>query len=343
MAILRTTPASRSKTALHGTVAIIERDGKILLQRRREHIADPGTWVLPGGACRRGEEARDTLVRVCAEELGISVRPSKEIGVMTIAETPCPVWHVIWKGEEIKLAGKDIMGIGWFTSEELMELEPVREQEALRAFVHANEALQNILSRAPVQTHTEEQKIEHAKILILVAKAKQGNHEAFAEIYDAFVTPIHRYVAFRLPPGIVEDIVSDIFVKAWEKLDSFQERKNIPFSSWLFRIAKHIVIDSYRTKKEVVELDEFHIDEDRWNDPALKITQDVQGILLRQAMNKLPNRYREVLLLSFMSGLDHAEIARTMRSREGSVRILKHRALKKLGELLPASMREELP
>ncbi|PIR50136.1 hypothetical protein COU79_01110, partial [Candidatus Peregrinibacteria bacterium CG10_big_fil_rev_8_21_14_0_10_54_7] len=109
------------------------------------------------------------------------------------------------------------------------------------------------------------------------------------------------------------------------------------------RIAKHVVIDTYRTQKETVELDEFHIDEDRWNDPALKITQDVQGILLRQAMNKLPGRYREVLLLSFMSGLDHAEIARTLKTREGSVRIVKHRALKKLGDLLPASMREELP
>ena len=117
----------------------------------------------------------------------------------------------------------------------------------------------------------------------------------------------------------------------------------MPFSSWLFRIAKHVVIDTYRTQKETVELDEFHIDEDRWNDPALKITQDVQAILLRQSMNKLPKRYREVLLLSFMGGLSHEEIARSMKTREGSVRILKHRALKKLGDLLPASMKDELP
>ncbi|HLC75681.1 MAG TPA: sigma-70 family RNA polymerase sigma factor [Candidatus Peribacterales bacterium] len=343
MALLRTTSATRGKTGILGAVAIIERDGKILLQRRREHIADSGTWVLPGGACRKGEETRDALVRVCAEELGVSVRPSKEIGIMMVAETACPVWHVIWKGEEIKFVGKDTVGIGWFTPEELLELEPVREQEAVRTFLEENQSLQSIIAGASHHVHTEEQKVEHAKILTLVSKAKEGNHEAFAEIYDAYVTPIHRYVAFRLPPAVVEDIVADVFVKAWEKLDSFQERKNIPFSSWLFRIAKHVVIDSYRTQKEVVELDEFHIDEDRWNDPALKITQDVQGILLRQAMNKLPHRYREVLLLSFMSGLDHAEIARTMRSREGSVRILKHRALKKLGELLPASMREELP
>ena len=343
MAMIRTTSVARNKTALHGTVGVIERDGKILMQRRCEHIADPGTWVLPGGACRRSEQPREALVRVFAEELGISVRPSKEIGMMTIAETPCPVWHVIWKGEEMKLAGKDIVGIGWFTPEELAELEPVREQEALKTFLEENESLREITNRSAEQEHTEEQRVERAKILTLVSRSKNGDHDAFAEIYDAFVSPIHRYVAFRLPPAVVEDIVADIFVKAWEKLDSFQERKNIPFSSWLFRIAKHVVIDTYRTQKETVELDEFHIDEDRWNDPTLKITQDVQGILLRQAMNKLPGRYREVLLLSFMSGLDHAEIARTLKTREGSVRIVKHRALKKLGDLLPASMREELP
>ena len=263
--------------------------------------------------------------------------------MMTFAETPCPVWHVIWKGAEMKLFGKDIVGIGWFTPEELAELEPVREQEVLKEFLEENKPLREITNRSATQERTEEQRVEHAKILALVSRSKQGDHDAFAEIYDAFVSPIHRYVAFRLPPAVVEDIVADIFVKAWEKLDSFQERKNIPFSSWLFRIAKHVVIDTYRTQKETVELDEFHIDEDRWNDPALKITQDVQGILLRQAMNKLPGRYREVLLLSFMSGLDHAEIARTLKTREGSVRIVKHRALKKLGDLLPASMREELP
>jgi len=338
--------STRRKASLRGAVAIIERDGKILLQRRREHIADPGTWVLPGGECRRTELPRETLVRVLAEELGITVRPSKEIGVMTIGETPYPIWHVIWKGNEMKLAGKDIVGIGWFTPEELQTLEPLREQEELRQFLQTNPFFTGKKEEVESETEmerTEEEKVERARIIALVAKAKKGDHEAFAEIYDVFITPIHRYVAFRLPPGVTEDIVADIFVKAWEKLDTFQERKNIPFSSWLFRIAKHVVIDTYRGQREIVELDEFHIDEDRWNDPTLKITQDVQAILLRQAMNKLPERYRDVLLLSFMSNLDHSEIARTMKTREGSVRILKHRALKKLAELLPASMREELP
>jgi RNA polymerase sigma-70 factor, ECF subfamily len=332
------------KAGYRGAIAIIERDGKILMQRRCEHIADPGTWVLPGGEVKRTEEPRETLVRICGEELGISVRPSMEIGVCTINEQPCPVWKVIWKGKDVKLSGNEIIGIGWFTPEELLELEPVRHQEELRVLLKTTPFFRD-LAEAPL-THEEDdepENIDNATVMALVIQAQKGDHEAFGKIYDRFVTPIHRYVAFRLPPAVVEDIVSDVFLKAWEKLDSYRGRRGTPFSSWLFRIAHNIVIDTYRTQKETNELHEFHIDEDRWNDPKLKITQDMQAALLRRAMNKLPKRYREVLLLSFMSGLSHMEIARAMRTREGGVRILKHRALKKLGEHLPASMRDELP
>lgn len=342
---LKTTISGRS-TTFRGAIAIIEREGKILMQRRREHIADPGTWVLPGGELKRNEKPRDALVRVCAEELGITVRPSKELGIMEIPNHPCPVLRVVWKGRDVKLSGKDIVGIGWFTVEELLELEPVRYQEELRTFLRETELFREIMEEKMVEEITEQKptgKPDAAKIMELVLRAQKGDHEAFGQIYDQFVTPIHRYVAFRLPPGVVEDIVSDVFVKAWEKLESFKGRKGTPFSSWLFRIAHNIVIDTYRTQKQTTELDEFHIDEDRWNDPTLSITQDVQAVLLREAMNKLPKRYREVLLLCFMSGLSHTEVARTMRIREGGVRILKHRALKKLGELLPVSMRDELP
>lgn len=332
---------SANKADLKGAVALISKNGKVLMQKRREHIADPGTWVLPGGECGRTEKPRETLIRVCAEELGITVRPSKEIGKLDLADAPCPVWHVVWKGKEVKLTGEDIAGIGWFTPEELMELSPVRHENELRRFLMENEEVVDVISdasSASAITPPDEQ-----KILKLIDEAKSGDHESFGKLYDIYVTPIHRYVAFRLPAGLVEDIVADVFVKAWEKLDSYKGRKGTPFSSWLFRIAKHVVIDTYRTQKETIELDEVHVDEDRWNDPALGITQEMQAKLLKQAMNKLPKRYREVLLLSFMSNLGHGEIARTMRMREGGVRILKHRALKKLGELLPVSMREELP
>ena len=180
-------------------------------------------------------------------------------------------------------------------------------------------------------------------LAVLVRRSQNDDHEAFGKIYDAFVTPIYRYVTFRVPRGLAEDIVSDVFVKAWEKIGTYKGREGIPFSSWLFRIAHNIVIDTYRTRRVTIELEEGHIDEDRWNDPTLRITQERQAIILKTAMHKLPKRYREVLLLTLMSELSHNETARVLRIREGAVRILKHRALNKLSHHLPASMRDDLP
>lgn len=337
---LKTT--TRRQRAARGVLAIIERDGRILMEKRCEHIADPGTWMLPGGEVLLGEKPQETLVRVCGEELGITVRPTKEIGMITLGGEQYPVWQVLWKGQELKLGEKAIAGVSWFTVDELLELAPVRHQEEFRTFLHSQEFFREGTTLRQ-ELPTDAARISEAKLLLLVKKAQDGDHDAFGEIYDQFATPIYRYVAFRVPEAVAEDLVADIFVRAWEKLGKYRGRAGTPFSSWLFRIARNIVIDTYRTQKDIEELDEFHEDADRWNNPTLKITQELQCTLLRQAMNRLPRRYREVLLLSFMADLSHAEIARALRMREGSVRILKHRALRKLATLLPSSMREELP
>ncbi|MBT4474054.1 RNA polymerase sigma factor [Candidatus Peribacteria bacterium] len=211
----------------------------------------------------------------------------------------------------------------------LKEVETITEELDMTEFSDCNE--------------NKSKKINQQILAVLVSRAQNDDHEAFGKIYDAFIAQIYRYVSFRVPSVLVEDIVSDIFVKAWEKIHTYKGRKGIPFSSWLFRIAHNVVIDTYRTHKANDELDELHIDDNRWNDPRLRITQEKQAKLLKQGMNKLSKRYREILLLSFMSELSNVEIAKSLKIREGSVRILKHRALKKLKEFLPASMKEDLP
>ena len=349
--------ANRRRSAIRGVVAIIEREERILMQKRCEHVADPGTWVLPGGQVALGETPVETLIRVCGNELGITVRPSKEIGVLKLGNQECPVWKVLWKGEEMTLGDTNITGVGWFTVEELLELQPVRYQEELRNFLRTQEFQKDLIEEeterpgvhgepgrttAAEETKEEEGKTDAEKLAALVVQAQEGDHHAFGSLYDVFITPIYRYVAFRVPMGIAEDLTADIFVKAWEKLGSYKPQKGTPFSSWLFRIARNVVIDSYRMQRETEEIDDLHEDTDRWNDPSLAIAQQLQSTLLRQAMEKLPKRYREVLLLSFMADLSHPEIAHALKMREGSVRILKHRALKKLSNLLPASMREEV-
>ncbi len=173
-----------------------------------------------------------------------------------------------------------------------------------------------------------------------VRRAKEGDTEAFAKIYDMFFDQVYRYTAFRVPKEVAEDLVADVFVKAWEKLHTYAERKNVPFSAWLFRIARHTVIDAYRTHRGFDEVSETLSDSDVFNKADAKVGRDEMLQIVNQALDNIPERYREVLLLSYMAELPHSEIARVLRLTEGAVRILKHRALKKLEDHLPENIRE---
>ena len=173
-----------------------------------------------------------------------------------------------------------------------------------------------------------------------VRRAQEGDTEAFAKIYDMYFMQVYRYTAFRVPREVAEDLVADVFVKAWEKLHTYKERKNVPFSAWLFRIARHTVIDAYRTHRGFDEVPEGLADSDLFNKADTKLGRDEMLKIVNMSLDKLPERYREVLLLSYMANLPHSEIARVLRLTEGAVRILKHRALKKLENHLPENIRE---
>lgn len=172
-------------------------------------------------------------------------------------------------------------------------------------------------------------------LTVLVARAQNGDTEAFGKIYDAFLTPVYRYVVFRFPEELAEDLVADVFVKAWEKLYTYKAFTGIPFSAWLFRIARHTVIDAYRSTRGFEELSEELIDERSENDPRVRTEQAMSVKTVRDALSQLPKDYRDVLLMHYMAGLGHSEVADALRMTEGYVRILKFRALKKLEMLLP--------
>lgn len=169
----------------------------------------------------------------------------------------------------------------------------------------------------------------------LVLKAQDGDTDAFARVYDHFFTQVYRYVRFRLPPEIAEDITADIFVRVWEKLHRYRVQGSVPFGAWVFRIARHMVIDAYRSHRTVDELPETLADPDHFNRADDRVQREQLLHMVRSALDQLPRRYREVLLLTFVAELPYHEVARALRMTEGGVRILKMRALRTLEDLLP--------
>ncbi len=185
------------------------------------------------------------------------------------------------------------------------------------------------------------QQLPEEELQRLVRLAQEGDTEAFEQIYNQFFLPIYRYTAFRAPAEAAEDIVADVFVKAWEKLHKYKPQKGVPFGAWLFRIARHTVIDSYRRDRETEEMSDEMIDPDRMNraDAGMRNAEVLKTV--RDALELLPARYREILVLSYIAELPHSEVARVLKMTEGGVRILKFRALRKLESLLPNDIREE--
>jgi RNA polymerase sigma-70 factor (ECF subfamily) len=181
---------------------------------------------------------------------------------------------------------------------------------------------------------TEEQ------IIALVAQAQEGDTKAFGQLYDHFFDSVYRYAAFRLPREVCEDTVADVFVKAWEKIHTYHVRKGIPFGAWLFRIVRHTVIDTYRKRRDWEEVSEDLPDEDAFNRTEARVKRQHLLKTMRGAMDRLPSRYREVLHLSYVADLPGSEVARVMRTSEGSVRTLKFRALRKLEEELPPDIHD---
>ncbi|MBI3336935.1 sigma-70 family RNA polymerase sigma factor [Candidatus Peregrinibacteria bacterium] len=175
----------------------------------------------------------------------------------------------------------------------------------------------------------------------LVQEAQGGSTQAFEKLYNVFFDPVYRYTAFRLPEDLVEDAVADIFVKSWEKLHTYHWRRHVPFGAWLFRIARYTVIDVYRTQRGFDEIPEDLEDPDEFSRADTRVKRQDLLNIVRRAMQQLPKRYREVLVLSFVSDLPNKAVARVLRLTEGGVRILKLRALRKLEKLLPPDVQSD--
>ncbi|TSC58646.1 MAG: RNA polymerase sigma-70 factor, ECF subfamily [Candidatus Peregrinibacteria bacterium Greene0416_62] len=184
------------------------------------------------------------------------------------------------------------------------------------------------------------QALSPEEIRQLVSEAQSGDTGSFSKIYDFYFPQVYRYCAFRAPSEVAEDIVAEIFVKAWEKLHTYKAHKDIPFGAWLFRVARYTIIDAYRTSRTWEDLDESLVDPDSLNSADGLFRQKEVVRIVRKALNALPRRYRDVLVLHYIAGLPSDEVARVLRLTQGASRILKFRALKKLEQELPAEYRE---
>ena len=168
----------------------------------------------------------------------------------------------------------------------------------------------------------------------LVRQAKSGDVDAFAQLYDACVERVYRYVYFRVANDrIAEGVTFQVFFKAWEQLDRYKVFGS-SFIMWLYEIARNQVIAYYRTHKKNIVLDNsFSLtSEGRYVGEDVQDMFDLQA--MRDSLQFLTEEEQQFLTLKFIVGLPTKNIARMMARSESDVHSLQIRALQTLARYL---------
>ncbi len=176
--------------------------------------------------------------------------------------------------------------------------------------------------------------IEQAPDLQLVDRAKRGDGDALAGLYDAYVQRIYRYVALRLRDASeAEDLTEQVFMKMLESIASFQPSR-APFSAWLFRIAHNLVVDHQRKQRSRARYIQMEAPLLRSEDPSELAVVEVQMAAVREAVKKLPASQQQVIALRFGGQQSIAEVAQVMSRSQAAVKSLQYKAIQTLRAML---------
>lgn len=168
----------------------------------------------------------------------------------------------------------------------------------------------------------------------LVRQAAAGNTFAFRELYDNNFSRVYA-VCLRISrdPDTAEELTQEVFIKAWEKLSSFQFGSK--FSSWLHSIAVNQFLMMKRSEKRLSErVSEltYMIDTEQLHNKS-KHHHDAR-IDIEQALEKLPEQARIAFVLHDIEGYKHHEISGIMNIEIGTSKAHLHRARRMLREEL---------
>lgn len=151
--------------------------------------------------------------------------------------------------------------------------------------------------------------------------------EIFREYHDKVLHMIYSKVSNYT---LAEDLTSDVFLKVYSKLDTFDETK-ASISTWVYRIAQNTVIDYFRTRKVYSEVPEeiaaeSEIDDEILNNETLDALAD--------ALAELPERDRDLIILHYYHGLTLKEAAERLGMSYSNAKLVHNKSLVVLERLM---------
>ena len=170
----------------------------------------------------------------------------------------------------------------------------------------------------------------------VLSAAQAGAEWAVAYLYDALQPPLIRYLMWQEPQA-ADDLAGDTWLAVAERIGTFEGGERA-FRAWVFSIARRRLADHRRRgarRRTVAVSEEVFASIADGCDPAEIAVEDLSSEeALARLTATLPPSQAEVVVLRVVGGLSVEETARVVAKRPGTVRVLQHRALRRLAREL---------
>lgn len=182
---------------------------------------------------------------------------------------------------------------------------------------------------------------EATRLRALVDLAKEGDAEAFGQLYDHYVSGVFRFVYYRVgSQQLAEDLTSETFVRGLRAIQRFNWQGK-DFGAWLTTIARNLVADHFKSSRARLEIVAETIPEGKVTvaSPEQEVLALISNEMLFEAVNSLPNEQRDCILMRFIQGLSIAQTAAALGRSEGAIKQLQLRAVRSLAKTMPEDAR----
>ncbi len=182
---------------------------------------------------------------------------------------------------------------------------------------------------------------EASRLRALVDLAKEGDAEAYGQLYDHYVSGVFRFIYYRVSSQqLAEDLTSETFVRGLRAIQRFNWQGK-DFGAWLTTIARNLVADHFKSSRARLEIVTETIPEGRTTvaSPEQEVLSLISNEMLFEAVSSLPNEQRDCVLMRFIQGLSIAQTAAALGRSEGAVKQLQLRAVRSLAKTVSEDVR----
>ncbi len=170
---------------------------------------------------------------------------------------------------------------------------------------------------------------------VTVESAQKGDTDALGILYEYYFPRVFRFVSVRVfQQEDAEDIVNDIFMRIVSNINRFRW-EGAPFGAWVFRIARNEVVNHIRrSSRQLAKEPLFDSIPDEKRDHVGDLEKEEALEYVRIASTSLPAAQRDVIALRFGADLSVAETAKVLGKTENNIKVLQHKAIVRLREIV---------